>query len=468
MSFVKLTKRITMFKNSLHWVLLSALGIGAIGCEKAETNIVEKASIVESNNDHDHDHDLDQNHVDHGRLVVVNNTTPEAAVYNLEDKAFLDAFSLPTSLSSIYASGDHRYAVLVDRDGDFVGFLDGGVWQEVHVDHLDDYEESPVLLDYTLSGVRPTHVINHEGQLAIFFDGDAATSSPASVSVITDADIGTQNPAPLSMEYNVNMHGVAEPRGEHLIASWRRDDAETTSTNPILPDQIAVYHLHDGEYEQEQILAENCPDLHGAAQNETYVAFGCSDGVLLVQEHEGVFEAHKIVNPDSLAEGLRVGSIYGHENSDQFIGLASAHGGADVQWLSIDPTEGEIALIDWQPMENARVVDRGFSFEAEQFLILDNQGYLTALEPHEHDGHIHWEFGDRLDITDADVADMPEEMNFTLAFAQNGHTAYVADPIAQHIVMIDLDLMEKAGEIDLGFAPSAITWLGIGEIHDHE
>lgn len=451
-----------MFKEKhLSWVLLGVLGIAGVGCEKAETNIVERAPIIDSDDDHDHEHES------HGRLLVLNNTAPEIEVYNLEDNALVDAFGLSNSLSSVYASAGYRYAVLVDRNGDFVGFLDGGLWQEDHVDHLDDYEEAPVLLDYTLSGIRPTHVVNHEGQLAVFFDGDGATSSPASVLVLTDADIAAENPVPLSLEYNINMHGAAEPRGEYLLASWRRDDAETTSSNPILPDQIAVYHLHDNEYEQEQILDVNCPDLHGAAQNESHIAFGCSDGALLVHEHEGEFEAEKIVNSNDVADGLRVGSIYAHESSEQFIALASAHGGAEVQWFSVDPAEGEMEPIDWQPMENASVVGRGFSFEAEQFLILDSQGYLTVLEPHDHDGHTHWEFGVRLDITDEDVSNMPEGASFSLTFAQNGHTAYVADPIAQHIVVVDLELMDVVGEIELDYTPSAITWLGIVESHEH-
>lgn len=454
-----------MFKaNYLAGLLLALSGFSLAGCDSAKTMIIEKDSIVEDD-DHKHEHG---DHEGQGRLVVINASSPEALVYDLEENALLDTFALTSAPSSLYASGGYRYGLLVDRAGNAINFIDGGLWQEAHLDHFDVYEEAPVLLDYRVTGTNPTHFVPHEGQLAIFFDGNATTATPASVAVLNDTDINSENASPASIEFDVNMHGVAEPRGEHLFASWRRADADTTSANPILPDQVAVYHLHAGQYEHEQILDVNCPDLHGAAQNETYIIFGCSDGVLLVHEHDGEFEAQKILNSADVATGLRIGSIYGHENSDQFIGLASAHGGASVQWFVIDPAEGEMELIDWQPVENARVVGRGFTFEAEQFLILDNQGYLTVLEPHEHDDDTHWEFGERLDITDENIAELPEGTNFNLTVSQGGHTAYVSDPIAQRILTIDLDVMEIVGDIELDFVPSSIAWLGIAAAHDHE
>ena len=98
---------------------------------------------------------------------------------------------------------------------------------------------------------------------------------------------------------------------------------------------------------------------------------------------------------------------------------------------------------------------------------MDDQGYLTVIEPHLEDGHTHWEYGARLDITEADVSTMPEGMNFSMTFAQNGHMAYIADPIEQHVLIIDLELLMVDGDIELDYAPAMITWLGIAETHDH-
>lgn len=445
-------------------LLIAICGFTLMGCSDAKTNIIEKDPITAKVDNHDHDHE----HEGEGRLLITSASSAEASIYDLENNRLLNSFSLSSTPTALAVSAGYRYGVLVDRGRDTVNFIDGGLWQEDHIDHLHGYEEVPVLLNYSLTGSRPTHIVSNEAQLAVFYDGDAATATPASITIIADSDITSAKSTPLSIDYSVNMHGVAEPRGDHLFATWRRDDSETTSSNPVLPDQVAVYHLRQGFYEQEQILDIACPDLHGAAQSKTHIVFGCADGILVVHESDGKVIAEKIPNSDAMADGLRIGSIYGHEHSTQFIGLASAHGGTSVQWFSIDPEEAEMELIDWQPVENAQVVNRGFSFEAEQFLIVDNQGYVTVLEPHDHDGHIHWEFGVRLDITQEDVANLPEGTSFSLTTAQNSQTAYVLDPIAQHIVVIDLDLMEIDGEIELDFIPKSIAWLGIPEAHEHE
>lgn len=199
--------------RSLAWVFALASMTHLAGCGGDETTIIEKDSVAEEDrdldDDHDHDHDGDVVIESEGRLVVLNGEGSEAVVYNLEDNTMLDSFALSTVPSAMTASADLRYAVLVDRAGDSVAFIDGGLWQEDHVEHLHDYEEAPVQLSYTLSGSRPTHVVPHEGQLAIFYDGDSETDTPASITVISDSDIASENAAPLAIDYSVNMHGVA-------------------------------------------------------------------------------------------------------------------------------------------------------------------------------------------------------------------------------------------------------------------
>lgn len=464
--------------NSFQLKLLAAL-IGTVllsGCGDAETNIVEREPIIEEPDDHDDDHGDDDDH-DHGdgltieslgRLAVLSSESNEAVFFDLDDGTNLGSFALTHESNRLKTSAGYRYALISSRSNDHVGFIDGGLWREDHGDHLHDYEQAPALSDYTLTGSRPTHVVNHDGQTAVFYDGNAEASTVASVHVFSDSDITNETSELPTVTYNINMHGVAEPRGEHLLATFRRDDAESTSSNKILPDQVAVYHLHDGEYEQEQILEVDCPDLHGAAQNHEFVAFGCSDGVLVAHQHDDEYEASKIANNDDL-DGLRVGTLYGHEESESFIGIASQHGGGSAILVQVEPEEGEMETIDWQPLDSANPVSYGFSHEGEFFAILDNQGYLTLLSQHEHDGHQHWEFESRIDISEEDVADMPEGLSFSMTLAQNGHFVYVSDPIAQHILQIDLEDGEMVSDIELTFAASSIAWLGIPEAeHDHD
>lgn len=458
--------------NSLQLKLL-AVTISSIlftGCGDAETTLVEKDPIEVPEGEHDHgddDEHSDDITIDSlGRLAISENASNMLHIFDLDDSTELDSISTTFSGSALTASAGYRYATVTTRSEDLVQFVDGGLWREDHGAHLHDYEQAPVLSTFELMGSRPTHVLSHDGQLAVFNDGDADSSTPASVHVVTDENI-TAETDPKELPFTTNMHGVAEPRGEHLLATMRRDDVESTSATKILPDQVGVYHLHDGEYELEQTLDINCPDLHGAAQNHESVIFGCGDGVLIATQDGDNYIATKIANIDSL-NGLRIGTLYGHENSETYIGIASGHGGGAATLLSVNPEEGEMEALEWQPTANP--ISYAFSHDGELFLVLDDAGFLNILSAHEHDGAMEWELEGQIDITEEDLADMPEGMSFSMTVAQNEYFVYVADPIAQHVLQIHLEDMEIEGDIELGFAPASITWLGIAESeeHDHE
>ena len=452
---------------------LLAVSIGALllaGCGDAEINIVEKDPIVVPGDD-DHDHGDGDGYLieSMGRMAVLSAESPVVNIVDIDDGSVLDSFALTHTSNTIKASADYRYLIVASRSNDYVGFIDGGLWREDHGAHLHDYKQAPAESNFELAGNVPTHLVTHDGQLAVFFDGDADAGTPASVQVISDTDISSETADIATLTYTVNMHGVAEPRGDHLFSTIRRDDAESTSNAKVLPDQVGVYHLHDGEYELETTLAMTCPDLHGAAQNHEFVAFGCSDGVMLVHEHDGEFEAEKIANIAEL-NGMRVGTIYGHEDAEAFIGIASAHGGGAAVLVAINGEENEMEALEWQPAAGESPVAYAFTQGAEHFLILDSAGFLNVLMPHEHDGHTHWELEERVDITEEDVSTMPEGSKFTMAVAQNGHYVYVTDPIAKHVLQIDLDDFSIEGDTELDFIPASVVWLGIaeeGEEHDH-
>jgi len=455
----------TLLSKSLLLSMAMSASLVLTGCGDTKTTINEKASIP--TDDHNHGGGT-AGGMTTGRLLIVNTEDTEADVYDLNNNDLIATVPLDALPSAVYATGGYRYAALIERNADKVSFLDGGLWQEPHDDHFDLFTTIPSLSNFSLTGSRPTHFVKHDGQVAVFLDGDDASGANAGTLVFDDHDI-EEAEMPLSIDFAMPQHGVAEPRGEHLLASIRRDDAESTSSKVILPDQVGVYHQHDGEYELEQTFDIACPDLHGAAQNETHIVFGCSDGVLLVIDNgDDTYSAQKLLNSDDVAEGLRLGSLWGHHESGQFIAQASSRTSDTTQFFSIDPVEAEMELIDWQPMADAKPLARDFAFEAEQFVILDDQGYLTVIEPHLENGHTHWEYGERLDISDADVSTMPEGTKFSMTLAQNGHMAYIADPIEQHVLIIDLELLQPDGDIELDYAPAMITWLGIvAEAHDH-
>ncbi|CAM4415127.1 5-methyltetrahydrofolate--homocysteine methyltransferase [Pseudoalteromonas ostreae] len=450
-----------LFKLKLIALAISSTLITA--CGDAETNIVEKDPIEVPDDGHDHGDGIESL----GRLAVLAGNSNSASIFDLDDNDLLGEFTLTYDTNTLSVSPSYRYALIASRGQDYISFIDSGLWSEDHGDHQHDYKQDPAFSDYELTnGSRPTHLVNHDGKLAIFYDGNADSGTTASVAVLTDNDITSATDTLPGISYDINMHGVAEPRGDHLLATIRRDDADSTSGNKVLPDRVGVYHFHDGEYELEQTLELTCPDLHGAAQNHDYVAFGCSDGVLLAHQHDDEYEAAKVVNIDAVGD-LRIGRIYGHEASETFIGVASGHGGGPAVIVSINPAEAEMEELEWQLADGASAVSYSFSANGEHFLVLDSLGFLNVLEAHAHDGHTHWELAGQVDITDEDVTTMPEGMKFSMTVAQNGQFAYVADPIAQHVVQVHLEDLEIEGELELTFPPAAITWLGIAQEEEH-
>lgn len=454
-----------LIKPLLLSLCISATTLTLTGCGGADTTINEKDPIAsEEGDDHNHGGGV-PNGVAAGRLLVVNPTDTQADVFDLADNDLITTVALDAVPSAVHATGGFRFAALVERSADTVGFIDGGLFQEPHDDHFDTFMQMPALSNFTLTGSRPTHFVTHEGQSAVFLDGDAATGANAGVQILNDSMIERAE-APATVTFSMSMHGVAEPRGEHLITSLRREDAQSTSANTVLPDQVGVYQRQDGEYTLEQTFDVTCPDLHGAAQNENHIVFGCSDGVLLVTDNgNDTFSAQKIPNSDAVAQGLRIGSLWGHHDSAQFIGQASSRTSDTIQFFAINPVDNTMALIDWQPETDATPVSRSFAYEAEQFVILDDKGYLSVIEPNDRDGQTLWEFGEKMLITDADLSQMPEGMRLSMTTAQNAHIVYVADPIAQHIRKINVDMLMAEGDIELTYAPAMITWLGIAQTH---
>ncbi len=93
----------------------------------------------------------------HGRLVVSAIDSAMVRVLELRNITELKTIEVTATPSAIYASGEARYAAVVQRNQDMVQFIDGGVWQDVHGTHKHDSEAEPRLVPFRLTQARPTH-----------------------------------------------------------------------------------------------------------------------------------------------------------------------------------------------------------------------------------------------------------------------------------------------------------------------
>lgn len=425
--------------------LLFAFAIPAVltGCGGGDTKIVERDPIPIED---DHDHDDEPTH--QGRLLVAIKDQPKVGIWDITGATLLEEYTLTEPASALYASPSYRYGFVIQRLANRVNVIDSGLSQEDHGDHKDDIIEAPRWLAFGTDKTRPTHFTLTETQSVIFYDGNGDTTTPAQVGVYTEDNI-KNNTAGNSLEYTTHMHGAAQARGDYLLSTIR-DPLTATST---LPDKVGLYKASNGIYAEQQVFSETCPGLHGSAQNKTQIAFGCTDGVLVITQTGDSFSAKKIANPTSFTGATRVGTVLGDEHRTEFVGIAAG------QFFAINTSAGTITPINWVDTSSTTIptaLAYGFADDGELFVILDNQGKINLLNTN------NWSISTRIQAITSNITALPAGSRFELALTP-GHKIYVSDPIANQIKQIDLETAKVSGSLQLTGTPAKIAWIGIAE-----
>jgi len=410
-----------------------------VGCGDATTNIVEKEPIVIK------DPNPPVSAVSKGRLLVSDKNSAVVSVYDLDRSELIEQFQLINTPDAVYPSPGQRYALVVQRATDRVQVVDGGQWQEDHGDHLHPYAEKPKLMSFQLNGSRPTHVQSNTSTTAVFMDGDAASKTPAAVVTLTEANISADKKDLPLLQYDTHMHGAAQPRGAQLISTVR--DA---ASSDILPDKVGVYSQTAGKFSLTQTFSPTCPRLHGSAQNKDFIGFGCSDGVLMINQTGSTYSASKIANTADITGTSRVGTVESHDDALHMIGLAGP------QVFAIDPQAKSMSKIDWQAPTGGAIVGYSFTAKAKHFVLLDNKGFVTVLN---YDGKA-FTLAGKVQVV-RDVSTMPTGSNLQLTVAGSEYRAYVADPIGKVVAAVDLAKLQVTSTLQLNYTPHKLTWLGI-------
>ncbi|MFN4119449.1 hypothetical protein [Acidovorax sp.] len=379
-----------------------------------------------------------------GRLAVLQADSASVRIWDLDSAQQAGSFTLDHPPATVYASPGGRYAIALQRTQDQAQFIDGGLWQEDHGDHLHDYRQAPRLLSLRMPAVRPTHFETHGTQAALFNDGLAAENKNAEVVLLSDAGIG-KGTVDARLPLPLPMHGTAEPLGDHLLTTYR--DPASTSTLPV---QVELHRRTASGWVFAQRFEPPCPDLHGSYTNARHTAFGCSDGVLVVTRSgsgaSATFSARKIANPDDMPTGARIGTVKGHDKVAQFVGLASPG-----HLFAIDPDAGRITRVNWA--EGRTVRAHGFDRAGQNYAVLDDQGSLHLTTPANG-------FATRAKA--AVVAQMPTAAPFpSLVASLSRDELYVSDPTARQVAVVDVPGATVRKRMDMGFAPTGLAWLGI-------
>lgn len=387
-----------------------------------------------------------------GRLALTEKDSTSLRVHDLDSNTVEATHRLDNVPSALYASPGGRYAVAVQRVQDLVQFVDAGVWQEDHVEHLHDYKESSKLMSFKLSGSRPTHYDVQVGKQAAFFmDGDA-TSTPvrnAGVRLFTDDSIASGHVV-ASMDLSTPIHGLGEPMDDKLLTVSRASDAADT-----LPTHLNLYLRSGSGYTFDRQLDTRCNGMHGSASSGNFTVAGCLDGVLLVKHTSATS-----VTDQKVATPLRVGTLAGHHKlPGHFIGIASEGSAPSPITTRFYAIDGEAASAT-ELMPNGWTVGtvrraHGFDRSGSRFYILDNFGTLTVLERQGSS----WVNASR--ITGA-VPVMPTAAPWPVITANGARDeVYITDPVAQQLVVLNISTNSISARHNLGYTPSNAVWLGI-------
>lgn len=366
-----------------------------------------------------------------GRLVFGEEGTNRVHVLDLDEGALLTNFDLGQPTSAVYASPDRRYAVVLQATAGKVNFIDGGVW--LHGDHI--HADAPVKLALELTGVKPAHYQSHEEQAALFYDGEGEAA--AKFELFTDESLGAGGivarqtlPGPV--------HGIAEPRDGYVLS------VNTART------QVVPYELHGDHFHGEPALATICTALHGGAANADYAAFGCTEGVLVVEQTASGFSDFMVTT------AKRVTQVAGHHAVDRFAGFAG-----DGTLYVIDPVAKTATELDWDGDTSAAAARSQHLIDAhgEHLAILDTTGTLHVVSLKD------WTRKGSVKLMDSVGTGAS---GARLASGGVADQIFVTDPVGSAIVAVDLEHVEESNHYELNFVPVGLTWLGAAaDEHTH-
>ncbi|WP_164835722.1 hypothetical protein [Thermus tenuipuniceus] len=330
-----------------------------------------------------------------------------------EDGKELGRFTVP-SPASLYPLPGGQYVLAVHREGNAVSFLWGGLRLEDHGDHKDVIREVPYVAATLRTGPRPTHVFADEHRLAVFHDGDGTVAL---------FDLGR-----LGLDFT--------PR---LIATGGADHGAPA----FLGEALLVGGLERGQVEVytpggRRVLAlpEACPRLHGEAVLGQVAAFGCADGVLLVERRGQGFVGRKVANPAGTPEGTRVGTLTAHPQHPFFVG----NFGQGLVFLN--PRAGRL-----EPLAlPARPLRFAFDPEGKALFVLTADGRFHKLDP-----------GARRVVGSLETVS-PWAQGAPVPRMALGHgVAYLTDPVRGQVVRVDLEEWKVVARWEVGGAPSAVA-----------
>jgi hypothetical protein len=364
------------------------------------------------------------------RLVVADHAAPVVQVLGEDGAALL---RLDTAEPVRLHEGVHHGQVaLRAATAGRVTLLETGLRLDGHGDHADLTVGVPALLDARLEGPRPSHVVAGDGRLGVFFDGDGTAAVVGA---------GAEAAAPLRLRAAHAHHGVAFPfagGGRSLVA---------LSEAPAAGARPSIVALRD-ETGAEVARREDCPRLHGEARTGPLIAFGCADGVLLLDTRSATFA--KVANPSGAGERM-VRNLEGGEDWRLLLGDF----GPDAM-VVIDPEASTMRVV---PLPARRLHFALDPARAETGFALTEDGVLHAFGTTDGAPRGTVQATGRYSLDGGSAVARPR-------LSAGGGMVAVSDPAAGRVRLFDAATLAPRRELSPGGAPFDIRLVALtGERH---
>jgi hypothetical protein len=352
-----------------------------------------------------------------------------STVYDIDPEAgsVVDKLSFE-SPAQVYSSGDAAGIFFVESMGNKVSALHTGIDVTSHGDHADiDVYESK-MLDFVMRGEKPVHFVEHGGRIAVFFDDSGKASIVKTSDWIHGAEVKL-----IEIDSGAPHHGVAVPWEDYVLVS-----APTQIGS--LPSGINLFDT-SGKITSK---TNECKDVHGEASSGNLIAFGCSDGVLIVSGSPQN-PTYRLLPYTSMPEA-RVGTLLGGTSMQFFLG----NYGSD-KLVLIDPIEERPFRLIHLPAPRINfTLDSRNPRNAYVFLA---DGSLHVLDV------ISGKLGKSIKVTDPYPSDAGHGTALPRIVVAGEHLA-VTDPQKGAVYIFETATLELKHEMRLGGTPAAIAAVG--------
>ncbi|WP_103334338.1 metallochaperone AztD [Pseudotabrizicola formosa] len=332
----------------------------------------------------------------HYRLFIGDHAEGVVRAIDAESGEALAAFDIDMT-PALTASASGRFVFAVQGDAAKVAVIDTGIALEDHGDHADITLADPALLEITLTGTKPAHVVEGSGRIALFDDGTG------DVTVFSELGLLQGRHAPETLSPGAAHHGLAAPMGDYMVVSVPHDDPEQPRVGLKVIDKAGA---QIGE-------VMPCPAVHGQAQSARVFAFGCKDGVVFASPGQAGAAPDLIHVPTAeLGEG-NVSTLKGGTALQVFLGnygpdaVVLIEPGSDAPFRKIDlPTRRVDFALDPVIARNVYILTEDGQLHLLDILSGEIKQSVTVTDPYSMDGH--WRdprprlavAGDHIAITD--------------------------------------------------------------------